>query len=739
MLNNKVELLAPVGSMESLFAAVENGADAVYLGGKLFNARQFASNFGYEELKFAVEYAHLRNVKVYITVNILIDDREMRKTIDYIKYLYEIDVDGLIVQDLGLASMVRDLFPDLPLHGSTQMTINNLPGAIFLQNLGFERVVLARETPLEEIININENSDIELEGFIHGALCVSYSGQCLMSSIIGGRSGNRGTCAQPCRMAYDIIHYDKDQSLSDQWNKKYVLSPRDLNTIEYLDTIINSGIVSLKIEGRMKRPEYVATIVKNYRKALDLGINCITKEEKDDILQIFNRDFTKGLMLKDFGRKFISCDRPDNRGNPSDELLNRAKESYQEGNIKYPIQMEMNISVGEPARLIVKYKGDSFKVDSDYIIEKGKKVALTKERVLDQLSKLNDTVYYIEKANIHLEEESFMPISVINGLRRDAIEMLDNRRKNFNNREPISHVEYESKIKKYFNLTRKQKENGNKISLSILNENQFKQIDLTKLDRVYIGFQKGLKEALTKVKEANKEAFLLTDKILYKENLNQLKDFITPLENMIDGISVSNLGTLQWIKDNFHINIHGDIGLNIFNSYSVAKLKKIGLKSLTLSPELNMKQIGEICTKDSLDYETIGYGYLPLMTTKHCPMSLVKGCKDDSNCNTCPFSKGYGIKDRKGINFYMERRGSVTTIYNSVPLMVLDSLKQIYESGVNMVRLDFTFERENIKEIQTIYYDYVKGIVSEKKVMEYLKRYRKKNEITKGHYFRGVI
>lgn len=739
MLNEKVELLAPVGSVESLFAAVENGADAVYLGGKLFNARQFASNFDYEELKSAVEYAHLRNVKVYITVNILVDDREMRKTLDYVKYLYEIDVDGIIVQDLGLASVVRELFPDLPLHGSTQMTINNLPGAIFLQNLGFERVVLARETPLEEIKNIHENSDIELEGFVHGALCVSYSGQCLMSSIIGGRSGNRGTCAQPCRMAYDIIRYDKDQSLSEQWNKKYALSPRDLNTIEYLDTIINSGIISLKIEGRMKRPEYVATIVKNYRKALDFGINSITGEDKDDILQIFNRDFTKGIMLKEFGRKFISYDRPDNRGNPSDKLLIKAKESYQDSNIKYPVQVEINISIGKPAELIVKYKIDSFRVESEYIVEKGKKVILTKERVLDQLSKLNDTVYYIEKANIYLEEESFLPISVINGLRRDAIEKLDSRRKNFNNRKPIFNKEYEAKIQKYFNFTKKEREKGNKISISLADENHFNQIDLTKLDRVYIGFQKGLKEALTKVKEAGKEAFLLTDKILYKEDLDKLKPLIKFLEEVIDGISVSNLGTLQWVKNNFNLDIHGNIGLNIFNSFTVTKLKKIGLKSLTLSPELNMKQIDEICTKGSVDYETIGYGYLPLMTTKHCPMSLVKDCKDDSNCNNCSFSKGYGLKDRKGMNFYMERRRGTTTIYNSVPLMVLDSIEQIYRSGVNMVRLDFTFEKENIKEIQEIYYDYAKGMVSEKEVMEYVEGYRKEREITKGHYFRGVI
>lgn len=739
MLNKRVELLAPVGSMESLFAAVENGADAVYLGGKLFNARQFASNFDCEELKSAVEYAHLRDVKVYITVNILIDDGEMRKTLDYIRYLYGIDVDGLIVQDLGLASLVREIFPDLDLHGSTQMTINNLPGAIFLQNLGFKRVVLARETPLDETKNIYANSDIELEGFIHGALCVYYSGQCLMSSIIGGRSGNRGTCAQPCRMAYTIIDYDKDKVFSHNWNKKYLLSPKDLNTIENLDKLIDSGIVSFKIEGRMKRPEYVAIIVKNYRKALDLGINSITKEDKEDILQIFNRDFTKGAMFKDFGRNFISYDRPDNRGTISEELLNKAKESYQNSKIRFPIQMEMNICIGKPAKLIIQYKGETFMTESQEVVEKAKKAELTKERVLDQISKLNDTVYYLESSTINLEEGSFLPTSLINGLRRDTIEKLDNWRKNIYNRNPIPDEDYEIEINRYFNFTKKIMENGNKISVSVLKKDHFLQLDLSKLDRLYIGFQEGLEEALYKVREEGKEAFLLTDRILYREDFNRLKTKIKTLEDLIDGVSASNLGTIQWLKDNFDVKIHGDIGLNVFNSFTVNKLKDLGLKTITLSPELNIKQIEEICNKGLVVYETIGYGYLPLMTTKHCPMSLIKNCKDDSNCDTCPFSKGYGLKDRKGMNFYMERKGITTTIYNSVPLMVLDSLFKICNSGVDMVRLDFTFEKQNIKEIQEIYYDYVKGIVTEEEAMEYVKEYRNKNDITKGHYFRGVI
>ena len=275
--NYNTELLAPAGSMESLYAAVENGANAVYLGGKLFNARQNASNFGYEEIKEAIAYAHLNRVKVYVAINILIDDREMDKALDYIKFLYEEDIDAIIVQDLGLAKLVRELFPTLNIHASTQMTINNLEGVKFLEDLGFTRVVLARETPLEEIKRIRRASSIELEGFIHGALCVSYSGQCLMSSVIGGRSGNRGRCAQPCRMPYSIV--DKEGELLDDWQELHLLSPKDLNTLDYIKELIEAGIKSLKIEGRMKRPEYVATIVETYRKAIDGNIRISEKNK----------------------------------------------------------------------------------------------------------------------------------------------------------------------------------------------------------------------------------------------------------------------------------------------------------------------------------------------------------------------------------------------------------------------------------------------------------------------------
>ena len=799
----KVELLAPVGSMESLYAAVQNGANAVYLGGKLFNARQYASNFDYEELKEAVEYCHLRDVKVYVTVNILIDDSEMKKTLDYVKYLYEIDVDGIIVQDLGLAYMVRNIFPDFELHASTQMTINNLPGAIFLKKLGFKRVVLARETPLEEIKRINENVDIELEAFIHGALCVSYSGQCLMSSILGGRSGNRGKCAQPCRMPYSIIDYKSGNIPFEDWDRKYLISPRDLNTLEDIHALIKSGIVSLKIEGRMKRPEYVATVVGVYRKVLDMGNESITLEDKEDVLQIFNRGFTRGITFGDFGRKFISYDRPDNRGilagevvkadrknlyidlsmdmekgdgielktskdkyigtvlkcggkkgqtikidklddvqkgtkvyrTSSIKLLEKARKSFEKENISFPIDMKIDISIGNPARLIIVFEEKSVEAYSDNIVERGRNISLTKERVIEQLSKLNDTVYSLRNIEVNIEEGAFMPIGTLNGLRRKAIERLNAMRTDLK-RPKIDNEEYKGKVEKYFIFPEKNNSQRN-ISVSVNTKEQFDRLKLDKLDRVYIGFEEDLRESILKVKEKNKEVYINTDRIMYEEELNRLKDKIDSVKDIIDGISVSNIGTLQFIKENFNLKLHGHIGLNIFNSFTIRALEEEGVESVTLSPELTLKQIGEIGRKNTISLEAIGYGYLPLMTMKHCPMSLVKNCKDDSNCESCPFKRGYGLKDRKGVNFYMERKSRLTTIYNSLPLMVIDSLDRIYNQGVDTVRVDFTFERE-VGEIQDMYYSYGKGIISKEDVEIFLEKYKDKG-ITKGHYFRGII
>ena len=325
-----VELLAPAGSREALLAAIEAGANAVYLAGTMFGARAYADNFDEEGLREAIRLAHLRNVLINVTVNTIVDDQELTKLKEYLKFLYDAGADAVLVQDMGVARVAHEVAPGLPLHASTQMTVHNLDGVRALEKLGFSRVVLSRELSLEAIRHICANAKAEIEVFVHGALCVCYSGQCLMSSIIGGRSGNRGRCAQPCRLSYSLIDEKGNDLLGDAAGR-YLLSPRDINTIELLPQLIDAGVASLKIEGRMKRPEYVAIVVDSYRRAIDsyyAGRFEVEAKTSSRLAQIFNRDFTTAFMEKKQGRNMMSDKRPNNRGLMLGRVLFFDKESH---------------------------------------------------------------------------------------------------------------------------------------------------------------------------------------------------------------------------------------------------------------------------------------------------------------------------------------------------------------------------------------------------------------------------
>lgn len=311
-----VELLAPAGSPEAARAAVQNGADAIYLGGKQFSARQYANNFDEDEILEILRYCHVYGVKVYVTVNTLVDDDEFESALKYLRFLYQSGVDAVIMQDLGLIQCAAELVPGLTIHASTQMTIHNSPGIEFLEGIGVKRVVVAREMSLEEIRKVREKTNMELEIFVHGALCIGYSGQCLLSSMIGGRSGNRGRCAQPCRLPYSIQE-NGNSSLDNKY--RYLLSPKDLNLLEHLPKLIEAGVSGLKIEGRMKRAEYVAVVVSVYREALDRYARgpdnyTISSKQHQDLAQVFNREFTTGYLLGNPGQALMSVDRPNNRG-----------------------------------------------------------------------------------------------------------------------------------------------------------------------------------------------------------------------------------------------------------------------------------------------------------------------------------------------------------------------------------------------------------------------------------------
>ncbi|WP_010681056.1 DUF3656 domain-containing U32 family peptidase [Acetivibrio cellulolyticus] len=349
---DRVELLAPSGDWEAFLAAVENGADAVYLGGKLFNARQFASNFDGERLREAIRYAHVRGVSVYLTMNTLMSDEELSEGVLFLKEAYLAGVDGLIVQDLGFVRLVRSLFPDLPLHASTQMTIYNIDGVKILERIGFERVVLARELSLEEIRDITQNTSAEIEVFVHGALCISYSGQCLMSSIIGGRSGNRGKCAQPCRLPFELVEKESGKVKNIGYKGSYIMSPKDLCSIQILDRLVEAGVKSLKIEGRMKGPEYVGIVSRTYRKYLDRLISEHKKsgrqysvEDKDikELTQVFNRGgFSKGYLEGKTGSSMMSYEKPKNWGIYLGNII-----SYDRASMALKLVLKTDISMGD--------------------------------------------------------------------------------------------------------------------------------------------------------------------------------------------------------------------------------------------------------------------------------------------------------------------------------------------------------------------------------------------------------
>ena len=812
-MKNNVELLSPVGSYESLLASIENGADAVYLGGKLFNARKYASNFDYDELKSAVDYAHVRGVKVYVVVNIILRDDELKEAVDYLIYLYNIDVDALIIQDLGLLRLVKKLLPDFEVHGSTQMSINNYYGALLLQELGFSRVVLARELSIREISEISKKTDIELEIFVHGALCVSYSGQCLMSSLIGGRSGNRGTCAQPCRMKYTIVDTVSNKSLNKGFDEKHILSLKDLNAIDDLEEIIDAGVVSLKIEGRMKKPEYVATIIDQYRKKIDKleqdDDSETSVEDKEKMAQMFNRGFTKGFLKEDFGRDIVTLDKPNNRGvligevtkidNESTHILldgtlvkgdgieiitksgegsgliidridqskniaviknvrgasvgdkvyktldielnKSARESFVNASddTKHLLDMEIDIKIGKPVILKVIDGKKEAVVYSKEIVEQARNISLTEERVHEQMEKLGNTPYILGDIDISIEDGSMIRVSVLNNLRRLAVEELAKDRSNFNNRTEVKLGQLSKEIKDLFAFP-KNKIDKKKISIKVDTLEKFKQLNLSKLDRIYLNFKSDIKKAISMIKEKNNqiEIYVSTEKIIENNDFIKLKSFLNSIIEDIDGVSVSNLGTLAFVKDNFKTKIHSDFELNVFNSQAAQVFKELGVTSATLSAELKLNQLEKISRNDILEYEVVGYGYLPLMTLKHCPMAVIKNCKSTDNCETCDMKEGYGLLDRKDMIFDFKRAENSTIVYNSQPIVVAEYLKQIYQNNIDMVRLDFTKE-ENVAYIQAIYYDFANDIITLSEVESRVDKLKTKEGITKGHFFRGVL
>lgn len=765
----KIELLAPAGGMDSLVAAINAGCDAIYLGGSKFSARSSAVNFSNEEIETAVKLARLRGVKIYVTINILISDGELEEFFSYVSFLYRAGCHGVIVQDPALGFIIARRFKDMEVHASTQMSINNYFGAKFVRDLSYSRVVLAREATISEIKKVKD-LEIDIEHFIHGALCVSYSGQCTMSSLIGGRSGNRGDCAQACRKPYEI--YDKDKNLFS--NSKYFISPRDLMSFDTIGDLIDAGVNSLKIEGRMKRKEYVYEVVQAYRKKLD---GYLDKIDIEDVKQIFNRSFTQGIGFNDFGRNFISYDRPDNRGvrvgtfkngkiildtdlkrkdgleftlkdgshrgftlskdlNKGDNsiklpfkvkegseirrtqsaILNKKIDEKIESIYKIPIEIEVFIGEGKYPLVTLKANGKLVHFEGRELVQSAKNKPITDENIRNSFSKLNDTDFYLKSESdlkIITEGNSFIPVSLLNELRRDSIRMLE--------KEFTSLKREEDKFDLSFDKRNMEKES---LTLEVNDVRILDELDLTGVSIVYIPL-KSIDE-VSRLKSMEPKLYVKLPQILSSEELIKAKEKI--LKERPDGVLLNNLSQLEIFKDT-DINVSLDSSFNIFNSISSEFFLKRS-ESISLSTELKMDQIKAIRKNVSGNLESIVYGFLNVMVMEHCPISIVLDCKDNLNCEKCRESGLHFLKDSKGEYFGFRRENKKTIIYNSHPLLYEN---RELTNFVNRRRIVQTVE--DTDTIAKVLDAFRKNDFNELK--DFLRK--KYGSITKAHYNRGIL
>lgn len=781
----KIELLSPVGNMDCMRAAVQNGADAVYFGSG-FSARAFASNFDGDDLKCAIEYAKLRGVQTHLTLNTLIKNDEFENAFSVAQMAYNYGIDAIIVQDLGLANLLINSFPNIAIHASTQLTAHNLDGVLSLQDMGFRRVVLSRELTLEEIEYITKNSNVEIETFIHGALCISYSGQCLFSSMVGGRSGNRGKCAQPCRLPFSLI-----DEKSSKLDSGYLLSTRDLCGLDFIPNLIKAGVTSLKIEGRMKSPEYVATVTKIYRKYIDLAYSnepyVVEDSDRKLLALAFNRGgFSNGHLSKDYNKNLVFKEKQNNcglflgtiekynakkgliifkcaeslhigdsiatqneqgsykiselmlkntnikeskcgdvvtigrmKGNikPGDKLYKisdsiitseiRSTFSENSENRKVKLIFNSKFALNKPIELSIKsnsnidvYKDLNINITSSKCPEQAKNSGLSKENIIKQFSKTNNTPYEFFEFNIELEDNLFLPNSVLNELKREVLSKvkafaISNISRNLGNKNLLSRI----------NSYTETSTSTLKIALLLNNLNLESYDNLQKIDKLYIP----LKFFINK-NYCDKIKFLSTKASLYiylptimRNNYNKL--FANNLENIITnfdihGFVVSNISGLYIIKKltekyNKNFEFISNYTLNVYNSYSAYELQKRGITTVTLSPELDKEGLISLCNSTS-NSELIVYGNLPLMNMNYCLFGTSNKCY--SNCkHTCNSNNKYYLNDRMNVNFRIipDNIDTVTIIYNSKITSIVSD-----EFNVSSLRIDIL--DESIDEINKI-------------------------------------
>lgn len=707
MRNKDFELLAPAGNLEIFKGVIESGADAVYVGGSMFGARAYANNFTEDELLEAIDFAHLRGVKVYLTVNTLIKNSEFSKLYDYLLPYYKRGLDAVIVQDIGVVKAIHEYFPSLEIHTSTQMTVTGADGVRFLSQFGVTRVVMAREVSLAEMKRIHEETGMELEAFVHGALCYSYSGQCLFSSILGGRSGNRGRCAQPCRLPY-TVEGKKDE---------YILSLKDMCGIKALDKLHDAGVYSLKIEGRMKQLEYACGVVKYYRSYID-SMKPVTDADYDRIKALGNRcGFTDRYYFDHNGSDMVTYVKPNfvsNAAEPSPEKR------------KLSIEGELVLREGEPGSLTVK-RGDVTYKASIEPVSAALKAPLDKKAAIDRINKTGDTDFEFSHIKAQIGENVFVPNGALNKLRRDAISGLCDKllKKYYRDDARYADISSMCELPEHVVKSDATHEDG------AVNAKDYTTIcscmTRTQLDTLisyecfdvfYLDFDMYDRNTLIQqfaddvkcLTKRNKKVYLMLPTIFRADSSDYFVSIAKELDKVsFEGFVVKNYEELYLTENLFTgKKVILDHNMYTFNDVSKSAFFEHGVSGDTVPLELNSR---EIMHRNNIGSQMIVYGYYPLMTTANCVHKNTKGCDKKQ--------KLIYLKDRYNKSFAVcnNCKECYNTIYNSLPTMLTKNISKLKEAGIRSFRYSFTIETP--KQIKAVMDD---------KVAEY----------TNGHYKRGV-
>ena len=704
MRNKDFELLAPAGNLEIFKGVIESGADAVYVGGSMFGARAYANNFTEEELLEAIDFAHLRGVKVYLTVNTLIKNSEFSKLYDYLLVYYKRGLDAVIVQDIGVVKAIHEYFPSMEIHTSTQMTVTGADGVRFLSQFGVTRVVMAREVSLAEMKRIHEETGMELEAFVHGALCYSYSGQCLFSSILGGRSGNRGRCAQPCRLPY-TVEGKKDE---------YILSLKDMCGIKALDKLHDAGVYSLKIEGRMKQLEYACGVVKYYRSYID-SMKPVTDADYDRIKALGNRcGFTDRYYFDHNGSDMVTYVKPNfvsNAAEPSPEKR------------KLSIEGELVLREGEPGSLTVK-RGDVTYKASIEPVSAALKAPLDKKAAIDRINKTGDTDFEFSHIKAQIGENVFVPNGALNKLRRDAISGLCDKllKKYYRNDARYADMSRLTALPEHVvksDAAHDEAINDYTTICSCMTRAQLDTlIGYECFDVFYLDFDMYDRKTLIQqfaddvksLTKRNKKVYLMLPTIFRADSSDYFVSIAKELDKVsFEGFVVKNYEELYLTENLFTgKKVILDHNMYTFNDVSKSAFFEHGVSGDTVPLELNSR---EIMHRNNIGSQMIVYGYYPLMTTANCVHKNTKGCDKKQ--------KLIYLKDRYNKSFAVcnNCKECYNTIYNSLPTMLTKNISKLKEAGIRSFRYSFTIETP--KQIKAVMDD---------KVAEY----------TNGHYKRGV-